>query len=509
MRFIITIIVCCIVLFAKAQDGPISFSALQTYGGQNLLKNTNLHAVRYDVGGYRILNYARSNDNKKIYLFLREANGNGYYKKGDYIVYFDVIEGKISSQVKLHGYGKGYKMYERYITRDNGEVRDVYDPYTGKRMWYTNGYIAYVDTQKNLCITQDGVCFDMLTGKKKWSHKIGIKYDWASNLYKPEENTLMTIADGLQCIDVNTGEGWSYPLYMLEDTRSSPEFGHSIRTVMTTMMFGAIVAMALNASEHDTVFKSKLCSNIVQQDDKYYLAGFEEIICVNKTGKALWQKDLPYKTAISEIVLRGDTLLLISAGMKRKAVPYVAAYNSKTGDLLYKTVLVGQDNIIDYAFYDTTLFLRMETSAALYNWCTGEQIVFSTIDKNEKLGANEFKTIMDGENFFIHDSLNNKDRTLSKAFPGSYFLSNKKGDLLRLDVTLHVIGEVPQTQYGNERYFDTGWILTIMPGDKVFLKNEHEPVAQLESVPQLKCGNKLINIEPKGITVIDMPLASP
>lgn len=284
------------------------------------------------------------------------------------------------------------------------------------------------------------------------------------------------------------------------------DVGDLLTVLSAGLFFGAVGAGIAGGiiSEHDTSLRSRLCSNIVQKHDRLYFAGNREIVCFSKTGNLFWKSDLPYAAAGSEIIMQDDMLLLISTGMKRKAAPYIAAYNVKTGELIYKILMVGQDYVWSYMLRNDIVSVRTNAAITLYNRGTGALIAFSDMDKKE--GISEFKTLANCETIFIHDSLSNKNISLAEAFPGSYFLCNRKKELLRLDDKLNLAEVIGQGQYGTEMNLDVGYKPVVMPGNKVYIKNGSTEVALLDNLPQLKCDNKLVNIEPKGITVTDIPV---
>ncbi len=456
--------------------------------------------MKYDLGDYRIITYAKSNDNKRLYLHIREA-ADGHYKKENYFVYFDVEKGKAISQIELRGGGSSFWIYEHYITRDIGNTRDVHDPYTGSRMWYTNGYLAFVDTAKDLCVTQDGVCFNMLTGKKLWSHKIGVKYDWASKIYQPDTGVLMTITDGLHYVNLNTGEGWFFPISMLKCDMTTEERNDRMRMVVATMAFGAVGAY-LASPAYDTTYRSNFSSNIARKGQDFFFAGNKNMVCISGGGKEKWDVSLPYKTAASEIIVRDDTLLFLSVGMKNRADPYLAAFNTKDGTLSYKTLLNGQTKITEYKYCGETMLVKTKNAIILYSILTGKELAFAPIGKD----VEGFETIIKGDNVIIVDGISNRHISLADAYHECYFLTNKSGEILILDSTLHIVELLSNKSYGKKELIDDFFCILNMP-DGISVEKRGIVVAELDSMPQLKCNDRFVHITPKTITITNIPLS--
>lgn len=171
MKFLTTLGLLLFSFTLLAQDHIVEITSRATTSGTNLLTGQPLPAIKFDVETHHIVGYRVDYARNQIYLHLKKP-WNQKYRLCDYYAYVDMSTGKVVSQCKINNKGYGTDMFDEYLYRDNGEITEVFDPATGDRLWKTKGIIAYTNPTRRIGITADGMCFDMLTGEKKWYNKI-------------------------------------------------------------------------------------------------------------------------------------------------------------------------------------------------------------------------------------------------------------------------------------------------------------------------------------------------
>lgn len=504
MKFLVALALLLLNIASQAQNYNVEITSHSTSGGTNLLTGQPFPAVKYDVETHHIVDYRVDYNNDVIYLHLKKP-GNKKYHVGDYYAYIDIKTGKVISQCKVNGPGFGSGMYDDYIYRDNGQITEVFDPATGDRLWKTQGIMAYVLPSRRIGITADGMCFDMLTGEKKWYNKIEMDMGWG-DMYFPDSNTLIIAPNGLQCIDINTGKGW----YKRLKTGKSDYTAQAVGT--TLGMIGLAVFGVGMIPTGGPVITNGMNSNITAWHSNYCLAGASSIMSVDKNGTLLWSTDLPYKAGHSKMWTKGDTLIMVNmgyayvgGGVKSIDDPFIASFNAATGELLYSCLLQNLKYITDYCRYGDRLLIRTDESIMLYDIINGKSIDGGKITESNNAIAGAYYRTPAVDSFFVENESGVRTR-FDKAYPKEFFLMNDKGRILRLDNHLQAIDTIGSAQYGYYSGYKSGlaYSMQVTPDNKILIGSGEKMYAQLPFVPPSIKNKKVVEVKQGSFTVIDI-----
>jgi hypothetical protein len=446
---------------------------------------------KFSFRPYHLLKYNRSVDSNIIYLYFENKD---YYQ---YLICLDVNADSIVHGFHLKDGINSAKGYKDYYVVSGTYVTSVYNSKSGDLMWKFNGHLFHVDVKNNIGIDDEGKAYDMFTGAEKWFMNIDQTFG-VDNIWAPDSNWILFVANGLQFINTKTGTGWFHHI--------NTGIAHTKEYI--PLLPDIYYGIELFQSRRKTM--SKANSNIRQVGQCYYFAGIDEMICVNMAGVVQWKTKLPANSGFSYLEVVNGTVFLISTGITivnnfpaAYSIPYIAAFDKDNGNLYYNTMLEKEALIWDYDIDDNGILLTTSNAIRVYDTRTGKIKNKLMLDNYDKVFS-EHKRFYSGESLFVDSTLGSK-KSLAKLFPDNFFLMNRNGNVLRLNYTLDTFDVIKSSALYYKREISKDITITSsLNGKKVFIDKSGKRLFRHGTTPDIQIGNKLLFIEKDAMYIADL-----
>lgn len=446
---------------------------------------------KFSLSPYHLLRYDRSIDSNILFLYLED---NEY---SQYMICLDVNADSVLYGVHVkHGSNivEGYKDY--YVTY-TGKSTNVFSNFSGDLLWAFDGHLMHVDVKNNIGIDDYGKAYDMYSGVEKWRVNIDRTFG-VDNIWTPDSNWMMFVANGLQFINTKSGTSWFHRI----------NTGIPGTKEYKALLPDAYYGIDLFQSRRKTM--SNANSNIIQSGRWYYFAGIDEIICINMLGEVQWRKRLPANSGFSYLDVRNRTVFLMSTGLSfvnnlpvAYSNAYIAAFDKDNGDLYYYTPLDKNTLLLDYHIDREHIMLTTRSSVRVYDIRTGKLEKKLMLDKYDK----EFKQYMSfcsGDKFYTDTTLDSK-KSLSKLYSDNFFLMNRVGNILRLNYSLDTYDIIKSSELYYKRAMGNYITITSsLNSKKVYIDKPGKRLFRHGSAPDIQIGEKLLFIEKNAIYIADL-----
>ncbi|MFH2058828.1 MAG: PQQ-binding-like beta-propeller repeat protein [Pseudomonadota bacterium] len=268
---------------------------------------------------------------------------------------------------------------ERVIVVGGSNEIFAVDIKNGQDVWKRSGNNITQGFAQNMAFSKhetDGVSqiefFDTQNGKTVWNRSpFNCKW-WGYKTHLLDENTLLLYGDGLHLFDLKTGKGWDYAV----NTNAVGGVGKVVAGEILSVVAAMAGTVHVNTVRTDRL--ENLTSNSLIIKDKVYYAGNKIIVCVDlKTGKEVWEVDLPKRAGQTGLSEEDGHILVMGFGWCHKngvtanySKPFIARFNKEDGkQILYQELALDS--------YITSYLIRADG----YFLTTTSQVIF--VDKKD------------------------------------------------------------------------------------------------------------------------------
>jgi hypothetical protein len=268
--------------------------------------------------------------------------------------------------------------YENIFVVKQNYISQILNPANGEIMWYVNGWIDYINKNKNIAVGYANIkenssfdrnekiaikAFELYSGKQLWARIIEAIPE-ENTLHDYNDSTIVCNINGLSTYHCNTGVGWNV------DSKSMGRLGVPKEkndvpigvTIGVGLLTGLLTGVAVlpTGSTTTMVEFSNLHSNILKgANQNLYYASVAALIKVDNQGSILWSYPLNTKaTAITKIYELDSAILIVNKGIinyKKHAYlnghSYLIWVNKFTGKLVNKYNFINdyvESTMLDY-----------------------------------------------------------------------------------------------------------------------------------------------------------------
>lgn len=286
---------------------------------------------------------------------------------------------------------------------------------TGHRKDRIKYYVYHIDPIHNIGLgykisslsrTPDNLFgFDMKNGEEIWQRSIKSDYDWNDVTFLNDTTTVL-VAGGLHTIDPRNGSGWSY-----DSQTGKKDYTASVAGTLAGIATGLLTGNYAVVTGH--TLTADLVSNTLIDESSFTLATAEEVTKLDYSGNTIWTQPMNKKEASQSYIWeQNDTVYMLNTGYARRdyfKVPFgksfIAAFDRKTGEEIYKTYLSDNDEyILDYKESGDSILLLLKNRIAQFKLSDGKIINSKELDSLEEgalsgfVGYQAFRK--DGENVY-------------------------------------------------------------------------------------------------------------
>lgn len=339
-----------------------------------LNEDTKIQMIGPD-GDYFIARYARNpkfSEFGKYYYYDSKTGEELKFEKRERLRNFIGLEGGLLSQSQSD---------VKFIDPTTWDSRWEKDEFYEKPFYVQNGILLTLGKTPNNDV--DYIFgYNLKYGRKSWMcqipHEGGI-----SNIYPIDNNNVIVVADELVKLNLLNGDRKSLKIknFFLDGKKMTASLLAGVALMAAPMVTGYVIipipihgfysSGMLYKVRGDKTTVSDLSSNLLKENNLYYLADRKEVRCFDADLNVKWHTALPPKQATtSELFMKGDTLWMINCGWgtngterKNLGNPFVAAFNANTGEQLFfasmgeKNASVKQvgrhDNQVTFLFNDS------------------------------------------------------------------------------------------------------------------------------------------------------------
>ncbi len=271
------------------------------------------------------------------------------------------------------------------------------DVNTGKRIWKISPSLWYVDDKTGMGLSTDSKTriqgVDLKAGKVVWERRMEKTFT-GREVTRLNDTTLLFNDNGLQSLDLRTGQGWIY------DAQSMRSYANAADIAGTTLdVVGVFFGVAPTGGNSHVV--RKIHSNVLQEDDRLFVAARDRISCITKKGKLVWErvfsKDTMALMSSSSLTRKGDNLYLLNEGHaeinffdKAYGKPFLASISSSNGSIHFLKQFDFKEPVIGYRLTDSSLVALTRYSMAEYRLKDGSRSRIKLLRNEEPLALRAF-----------------------------------------------------------------------------------------------------------------------
>lgn len=461
-----------------------------------------IYADHYSVDPYIIIDYRIDDSNRYLYLTLcTKINPQGI-AFGRFSLCFDLIN-KTTRYIQRFSEDVHYiKNYRDYIVTHVGPEDAVVINKSGdkKKKGKFVFTIDYVDETAGIGLSYNGYGVDMKTFKTIWENPID-RSNGVLNLRKIDSLNVIVTANGLRKLNLLTGEGWYIPF------RTGVTEKVWILSYKEMPVYSLYKVKGKQKSAREALVID-MCSRPIRYNNVYYMAGAEEVVAVDTSGKLLWKRTLPSDhTGSSDLQILGNNLVVLNKGFAYShlartytSTPYVAAYDMNSGKLQYSHVFDSSIMIVECGIDNDTLHLLTDKQFAILDGHTGKIIKESynvPVDSILFGGYNDL--VWRGQLF---DS--SMKTSFSVLYPHTYYLESEGKGLIQFDENLNVSRWWPAKKYYYRKTMPNGTYIYIK-GKKAVIAKGQTKLATFFKYPDLYHDKLLIKFDESEITICPVP----
>lgn len=295
-----------------------------------------------------------------------------------------------------------------YLFFSNDEKTTRFNKRSGFEQYDYPSRIFFTDARNKLgfCFNKSGSvngsenlkCIYLEDGNVKWMNTINRDFDWNEIKYL-NDSILLIASGGLHGVNLKTGDTWSHPL-ITGDTQLKKFVFSPIAPESSTLGKDPFLSSPLEN------VVTQLSSNILIDQDRIYLAGKDNLICVNTKGELLWRYDLTANPASkSFLYINGNDLSLFNLGVasfKDRIIeygkPFLTGLDKLTGKVSFNQSLSIFSSPVDFRIMDTTLFVATREKMYQFNIANGNMMYMLEFNEQQ---YGRFTGFIDGDKYYV------------------------------------------------------------------------------------------------------------
>lgn len=334
-----------------------------------------------------------------LLLELRQTNkkGTSFRNEGS-IAMIDLNNKSVKWSRNINYNNSETKQQGKYLFFSEKKKNFCLDPETGNVFWENKNNLYFIDPKLNIgvgypvqSISNNLSAIDLSNGNTLWTKPVDRTRGW-DDAYMLTDSVLLVAVNGIQALDLPTGNGWSY-----KAATSQKKIGQMVAANAAGILLGVLTGTVMYQTSPDEV--TEMVSNmLIDEGNSIVLASRDMISRVGNSGEILWSTPLPEKfTSKSSLFLKDSAVYMINrgyafynGGFSMVGDPYLAAFNINDGSRRYLTMIPEKKEFIrNFQVINDMLFLVFENRIATYSLTDGSLLTEKIVglEKGEQLDA--------------------------------------------------------------------------------------------------------------------------
>ena len=332
-----------------------------------------------------------------LLLELRQTNKKGTsFKNEGSVVMIDLGDKSVKWSRNVNYNNSETNQQGKYLFLSEKKKNLCLDPETGNVLWENKNDFYFIDPKLNIGVgyplqsmSNNLSAVDLSNGNILWSKPVDRTHGW-DDAYMLTDSTLLIAVNGVQALEMTTGNGWSY-----KAATSQKKIGKMIAINAAGILLGILTGTAMYQTSPDEV--TEIGSNmLIDEENTIVLASRDMISRIGNTGEVSWSTPLPEKiTSKSSLFLKDSVIYMINrgyafynGGFSTVGDPYFAAFNLNDGTQRYLNMIPEKKEFIrNFQVINDVLFLVFENKIVTYSLADGSLLTEKIIglEKGERL----------------------------------------------------------------------------------------------------------------------------
>jgi hypothetical protein len=506
MRYAITLFLLILCSNTDAQDFATEVSIKQIQAG-HVGHKTQISARQVSFPLYDVLNYDIDTQQNEIAIVLKQTRTS---RKDNLIIAAIDLRGggvKWSRRSTANGF---IITTEVVVEQLRNKTTRAYNRSDGKLRWDRKPAFIYADRKNAVGISQDGIGYDLNTGKDIWMRNLDHFTGWA-NVFMSDDTTLyITAAATLHKLNTKTSNGWKY--IIREGYIPKPGDGEAA-VIIGGVFFGlagatmAAIANAATANDYH-----KFPSNILAYNNETYIVSDRKIACM-AGDSAKWEIEAPIGfNAGSTLVVVGNELWVARPDdlekIKKKTrkgpisnIPLFLFLNKETGQIKSRLPFDMTANFKDITLRGDTAFVLLKKG--LLQIHTKDYKVLHQIDIDSTLTGNQHPAFFNTDAYYL--STKGNYALVNDVYPGNTFLAGKGDYVVRLDEQFRFRDSLHKTSFLKVQRQQNGLLYMNPIGDNngTTLVKNGKYYGYIDAKDLTVFNNKIVCVTRNSINIID------
>ncbi|OJV90786.1 MAG: hypothetical protein BGO34_20870 [Bacteroidia bacterium 44-10] len=374
------------------------FLVQDSIAGMSYVTDLPVTAIRYGTPG-KIYRWHWDGNSDNLLLELRETNKKGKsFKNGGTLNMVGLSDKELKWVREVNYNSSELKQQGSYYFLTDKKKNFCIDPETGAVLWENKNDFYFIEPFLNIGVgypiqsmSNKLTAVNLSNGKELWYRDLDRSFGW-DDAYMLNDSVLLISTNGLRAVHLVNGAGWSY-----KANTTKKEIGKMIGVNAFGLLLGVFTGVYTYQDQPDVA--SDMVSNmLIDPDESIVLASRDQIARVDNAGNVLWTTPLPEKiTSKSSLFLVDSVVYMINRGYAQYnggfsmiGDPYLAAFDLKTGNRLYLTLILEKKEFIrNFQVVNDMLFVVFEDKIGFYRLGDGTLIKEKVIElqKDEHLDA--------------------------------------------------------------------------------------------------------------------------
>lgn len=478
--FFLSLLFICFINISFAQVS--SFSITQKTIGKTSISNKDIRAKEYTFIS-KVESFHIDSINNYALIQLRNSTKDGKTLKNDgSFLLFDLNKDSIIWEKPIDYSNESLFFYDSSIVHTTEKKINILDKRSGEILYTLDNALYYISPDKNIALAYKTSlpsssnlveAIDIKTGTKLWERKIGRENGW-DNTQKLNDSIIVIYSDAIYTINLKDGKGIDFTSKTVEK-----KYTKVILMGALSITLGILTGYyVVDLNGPDRIYY--LQSDILLDSAYFYYASKDNLYKLDKQGSLIFKKKFKKKKISRSTLVKKDSVLyMINNGYALKdgqmvdyGIPFLAAFNTNTGDEIFSNVFNGKkktkERVLDYKIEGREIIILFKQSIGRYSLDNGDLLIARNF-KNKEYGElisfikddiyvkeeGNYKKIIDiyPRNYNIYTSYGlclslNKNFTTKELmeYEDIYFhcFKTKDKDIITNDTILSIINKIGQ-----------------------------------------------------------------
>lgn len=444
---------------------------------------------------------------------LRGLSKNGkWLNNNGNIVQYDLTNKKLLWNKKIAYQTSYLQQFSRTMIYTVANKSYCLDINSGEELWEVKNNIYFVDPMDNIGIgykyksstgySNELEGIDLKNGRVIWKRDLNREYGW-NDVFYTNDSTLIVVAAGLHAININNGKGWDY-----NTITGKKDYTGTVAANVVGIAAGILTGTFMMSAGHNLV--SDVVSNTLTDSSFIYFASKEQLIKLDEqSGEIVWKYSFPNDLASkSSIYMNDSVVFMVNKGMAFMGYrqldfgkPFFAAFDRKTGKLLYLSLINAKDEpVLSALIHNKELFLVFRNRLMKYSMKTGNVIAEKEFP-NDSFGELKFFV---GNQAYITNQ-NGELMSLLQTDSTKVFVITSQDKTLSIDSDLNVTKTIEYDEL-SIYYLQTKDLKFIANDKKTLIVNDAgKRIAEIEATSNAYLvGSTLYETQDNRLIAIDM-----